>query len=424
MARGSSLEERPGVSPTEVSRFDPSDLKGSFREFEKKVFQVLGHDPDMGVLLCPMVGGLHTFSDHVTAFGWENVSFVADSHHPMIPKDLHFAVVQGWGTRAVRAGSDAILISADRHFGWITSFIHKTEEAFLRPYHAAAPCLRGEDYSQKQAEFVDMATGLPASRRLEDRFFSSFRWDPLLGDSVTEFPRIFFGRLIRKEDEVDSETQQAFLETPGVYHEETQIGANPFQEGRMLTSLIGILQFFSREVGPVQIEGAFPHGSAEKPFLYQLTEMPEPFSRRTGLRLRKKHFSSDMVLGVVEFFGPLLMARSDDLEPLRELDERFAGSGYTLLVPGHTGPVMEATPHCRLRLSTSRENLGSHSVSLTRLKIHENPEDGYFLATKVKLHGAEEGRIRGKAPEEYRGVQIFPRVHLDSNGVEMGVEIL
>lgn len=424
MIRGSALEEEPGKSPTVVIPSNPSDPRKGFKAFEGQLHDLLNGDSQMGALLSPMVGSLRTLSDGTPAFGWDNTSFAADTYHPMTPKDLHISVVQGWGTRAVREGSDAILVTADRRYGWITSFIHNTEEAFLRPFHGSRACLTRREYRQKEADFFHMGEAQLSSRPLESGFFNFFRQDPF-SEQRAQIPRIFCGRLVRGDDEIDAATQEAFLATPGFRLEEIEIGANPFRDGQMLTSLIGILQFLDEEAGTIQIEGAFPDGKGTVPMLYQLTQLPDPPGSPEVLKVNHRHLSSNMVLGITEFVGPLLVARDEALKKLGELDERFAEGGYILLTPSHTGNVIEVTPHCRLRLSTARENLGSHVVALTRLRIHEDPEAGYLLSTQVRVTADDDDRIGGKAPDEHhRSIDVYKKAHLDSNGTELAVEIL
>ncbi len=100
MARSSSKIEAPGANPTYSVGFDPTDRSGSRKNFRDAVVRLLDHSPQMGVLAMPMVGTPRQVEGAGLTFGYDNVSFVADSHHPASPDEMHFALVHGLGTRA------------------------------------------------------------------------------------------------------------------------------------------------------------------------------------------------------------------------------------------------------------------------------------------------------------------------------------
>jgi len=424
MARGSALSERPGESPTLFFLFDPQDRRASFKVFESRIGEVRAAHQDMGVLATLMVGGLSVFRDGRRGIGWNNVSFVADTHHPMAPRDMHIAAVSGLGTQAVAAGREAVFITADRMNGLINSFVNKTQEAFLRPYFGSKPCFDRKAYRQKKADYFDLENQRLEERALESEFFEWFRFDPVTGTHRVDIPRVIYGHLVRNAREVSLDKKRELHSIPGFRPEEVDVGVNPFREGAPLMNLIGILQFLSGEAGPVQIEGAFSAGSSPIPFLYQLQEMPESAVSRIPLGVTSRDLHSTEVIGVVDFTGPLLWTREATATVLREMDRRFAASGYILVTSGHEGKLIEATPHCRIRLATDQLNIGSHAVALARLKMWENPDAGYLLAQNVAIANARRDSIGGRQyDDESDGVSIFHRAHLQSNGSEMAVEV-
>ncbi len=425
MARGSSLAERPGESPTLFFRFDPHGRRQSFRTFVSKIGEVRATHDDMGVLATIMVGGLHLFRDGTRAIGWDNVSFVADTHHPMAPQDIHIAAVSGLGTQAVLPGGEAVFITADRHLGLINSFVNKTEEAFLLPNFGSRPCLDRKAYRQKRADYFDPDRETIASRELESDFIHWFRFNPETGIHREDYPRVYYGHLVRRMREVSPAAEQKLRAIPGYGDQEIEVGINPFLEGTPLMNVIGILQFLAENVGPVQVEGGFLTGASPMPFLYQLQDTPESLVSRLPLSAMRRDLHSQEIIGVADFTGPLLWTRSATADVLSEMDRCFADTGYMLLTSGHEGRLIEATPHCRIRLATGRINVGSHAVMLARLKMRESPDAGYLLAQNVGIVNAAYRSINGRRKDEERaGVHIFHRARLESNGSEMAVEIL
>src|SRR5262249_15457104 len=145
---------------------------------------------------------------------------------------------------------------------------------------------------------------------------------------------------------------------------------------------IGLLQFLASELGPVQIEGAFPTNKSSTPYLYQLLKVPMLERDSQPLSIQDPDFRSQHVIGRGDFSCPMICVHNPWLSRARiaDLDRAFGERGYILLTGSHSLGVMDASPHCRVRLSQITENLSSHAVTLTRLRINQTPSEGIILA--------------------------------------------
>lgn len=415
MARSSATDEMPGKNPTLFTYFDPDNIESSFKRFAASVDEVLGTSRTMGVLLTKMVGDPVTLPDGQVVIGRKNVSFVADSHNPVVPEEMSLSLVHGLGTKVVEAGPEYIAVTVDRKSGLITSFGDQTKAALLADCGSLGTTPRAQlsDYRQLQCDGFDVGKGQIVSRPIDHDVFSS------------KFPpRIVDGMLTADEFPVSPEKQD-----PTVLSRHVKF--SPFGNVGMFQQLTGALQMLSRNLGPVQIEGAYCSNDASALYLYQLISVPELTRSAEGLTVEKPLFVSNKVIGRGKVQLPLIvlsdqvvlhftsrMTGNDVIQ--YGLDPRYIGelqaydaqhkTGYALLAPQQGRALVEATPHCRVRLSETTENLSSHAVTLTRYLAHQNPDQGYMMAMEVK------GDF-GQDPAA--GILVYDKVRIESNGREL-----
>jgi len=209
-----------------------------------------------------------------------------------------------------------------------------------------------------------------------------------------------------------------------VHGEARLLGWVPFGRLAMANNLIGILQYLS-QIGPVQIEGAFPSFTHETPSIYQLIHTPELDVDTARISLDDPAIESDEVIGKGVFDVPLVwldgtVERDGAHYALERFDRQFRKTGYALLASKHVKRVVALTPHCKIRLSRLSidfENPSSHVVTNTRFRLAEDPDAGYLLATSIGLNSG-----RFPKPLYDKGtVKVYDRAHIESNGNEMAV---
>lgn len=404
MARSSSMEERPGANPTLMKKYDPKDLRGSFQQFLSAIFKVRNTAPHMGVLATMAVGGIRTFGPSDERFGWENVSFIADSHHPLNPDEMFFAFVHGLGTRAVAGGGEVIQVIVDRNTRKITGFINKNRQKITQFGGGVGKVMYTDEYAQRREDYFDFVAGTVQEANLDG--------------SLLNEPHILVwadGKLFGRRDRLPWDSQKTIL------------GMTPFDDSQMVYNLIDILIYLSDIFGPVQIEGAFENCREEKPYLYQLIKVPADEVTAAPLVVENPFLTSSHVIGRGIFEGPLLVYDNEGdytrdrmfpNETLRKMDARFAGAGYAILAGQQLLGICNATPNARVRLSQSFENPSGHAPTLMRILTRESPEKGYMFAMDVAQNFEKE-------PDEVVGpVRIYYHARVTSNGKEVAVELL
>ncbi len=406
-ARSTELKEQSGRNHSPEFYVDPNDKRGSFRDFQDTVKAMREGNPDMGVLLMPMVGEWSVLAGGAQAFGAEIVSFAADTVNPFRPSEMHMAFAHGLGMGAVGAGRDAVRVTADRESGKITFFGNLDERVMRCVAGSTARPVDSYSYRQKKRYFFDPQTKRIESKNLSlDYFITAFISRQLIDDGVLR------------------------LEQPGESFLEKLLGQTPFGNPAMLSNLVSILQFIHARKGRSQIEGAFLNRTAPYPYLYQhITPPPSPELARDIAPL-ERHIYSDMVIGCGSFEGPLVWYLGDeerDLRNLTSVDAAFAGSSYILL-GAHTREIINSTPHCLHRISEDWLNASGHAITLMREWMQEHPERAMTIAERARVEGKNTGGCRviagRRGKTDFRGtVVVFDKARLDSNGREMAVEI-
>lgn len=424
MARSSAIDETPGANPTLSVAFDPTDREGSFRRLNDAAGRLLDSSDKMGVLLTRMVGEASTLPDGTCAFGAGNISLVADSHSPINPSEMHIAAVHGLGTRAVDAGGDPILITVSRADGKITCLLNQTDRAARVLFGSIDPVNERKDYRQQGLDYFDLASGEIRQTLLpEDLFIAGGETHVLANGQLWGYLEFFDAKF---KGSVALEDKDSNILT-------RSIGAFPFGGVEMFRQLVSVLTYLQGKVGPVQVEGAFPAHVSSALYLYQLLKVPSLSIEAGPLRLKNPYFSSNRVMGKIDFRGPLVWIERDcgsDLPRLtaqialvRELDRRFSDTGYILLAPRHGNDIIGDSRHCRIRLSAGEENASSHVVTDTRIKLVAEPNSGYFLATNVSRTDPTRP-LPARARRVGRDIVVIDGAYIVSNGAAMALEFV
>lgn len=402
-ARSDALDESPGKYDSPPVLIDPNDKDSSWQRFYRTVSQMLGSNENLGVLLMPMLGGWKTFADGTRGYGYDLVSFVADTVNPAKTDEMHIAIVQGLGHGAV--GSDnAVLITADRETGEITFFGHR-DENLLKQRHGSMKVVNSrERYRQKEVHYFEPTSGKVKQRLLETDFFDRLASPYILSRGRLELLELYV--------------------PCGDFH---VLGLTPFDNLAMFGNLISILQYVHTEHGPSQIEGAFLDRSAPYPYFLQHIHAPPSVVENRELTIADPHFVSDRVIGRGQFEVPFIEAfclpeskELDNISWLRSIDRRYAETGYILYAEAfHPMRTVEATPHCRFRLSWAIGNISSHAMTEARYRVARDPEAG-ILAMKVE----KTGRALPAPSIGYGDALAYSKARIDSNGSRMAVEIL
>lgn len=251
MARSSKIGELPGQNPTLLSTYDPHDVAGSCARFLANVHAVADVSPDMGVLATMMVGGLTSLPRRRRAFGYSNVSFVADTHHPMRHDEMYIALVSGLGTRVVAAGSDAITITALRKNGLITHVGNRTTASAIGNSQSA---VGASAYRQRKIDYVDLGKGAVVTRPFDYVRYSGHVPDAGGAELAGRWLAWADGKLQPGVESLWGGVTLRNERPEGML----LLGAMPIALPEMIHNLIAILQYLALHVGPVQIEGAFP----------------------------------------------------------------------------------------------------------------------------------------------------------------------
>lgn len=421
MARSSAIDETPGANPTLSVALDPTDREGSSHRLNGAAEQLLDSSDKMGVLLTGMVGEASNLPDGTHAFGAANTSFVADSHSPINPDEMHIAAVHGLGTRAVDAGGDPILITVSRADGKITCLLNQTDAAARAPGGSIDPVARREDYRQQKLDYFDLETGEVKQTSFPGDLFKQDYSHVLANGQLWSYTEFFDAR---HKGLVDLEDADGHILT-------RPIGVFPFGSVEMFRQLVGVLMYLQGKVGPVQVEGAFPAHVSSALYLYQLLKVPSLSIEAGPLHLENPYFTSKRVMGKIDFRGPLVWIErdcGDDLPRLtariniiRELDRIFSEKGYILLAPRHEKDIMGDSRHCRIRLSANEENASSHVVTDMRIRLIAEPNSGYFLAKNVSAVDAARP-LPARARRFGRDIVIIDGAHVVSNGAAMALE--
>lgn len=399
MARSSSMEERPGTNSTLMRKYDPQDPRGSLQQFLSSIFGVRNTAPNMGVLATMAVGGIRVFGPGDERFGWDNVSFIADSHSPLNPDEMIFAFVHGLGTRVVEGGGEVIQVAVDRRTCKITGFVNQNIMALQQIGGSGEGVDHWGEYIQRFADSYDMKKGAVQHHPLERGLATEDHY------LVWSAGRLYGADKLRFADGYRI------------------LGITPFATPKMLENLIDILVYLAECFGPVQIEGAFESHLELVPHLYQLMPVPVSESESGHLLVANPFLTSNKVIGKGSFEGPLVaMETPYDLwtsRPLETLDHQLAKAGYILWAErGQTRETVFSTPHATVRLSGQLENPSSHVATLMRILTRESPEKGYMFAMKVDQQFEKE-------PDEVVGpVRIYHRARVTSNGKELAVELI
>lgn len=404
MARSSSLAEMPGRFESLSAAYDLRNPDQGFLRFLNAVQKVRAQSPeDMGVVLMPMVGNVRVTRHGKHSFGETNTSFVADSHSPIHPDEMHIAAVHGLGTRVVAANSDFIPVFVDRATGHILNIGNKDDEQILAYGEEEVIAGRLRNYRQKRLDYFDLKSGSLRSRLIFKDVVDTNHFMLLSG-----------GMLVR-------DVERTYL-WPG-------IGISPFTNGVSLYQLSRLLGFLSDQYGPVQIEGALTESDSDRIHLYQLLEMPDAKGSDKTITIQKPHMVASEVIGTCDFKGPLLVWHFKGRHEVgglyrfdKEMSEKYPG-GYALITECHHSDIVEATPHCRVRISFGSENISSHAVTMMRTLISQNPDSGYVMAMNPVAQAGIGDRLN----------QVFKRtghylfdfetwVHIQSNGREFALK--
>lgn len=418
MARSSSRCEAPGQNPTYFVAHHPQRLDASFQRFQEAVHRLGEASAEMGVLLMPMVHGEPLHFRDMTLLGARNLSFVADSHHPMSLHEMYFAFVEGLGTRVVDANDDFIPITVERDTGQVTSFVNKAESAIRKIGGSVGMVIDVSEYRQKIvgcfALETDAVIDLPMEELVQESV-AQFRHHPFF---VLERGAV---RVLRENEEIpDYGNEEA-------WNRMQLLGRTPFETPETLSCLASVLQYLARRSAhPVQVEGALIGGMLN---LYQLIEVPAVLNDISHLDLEGAILSSTSVIGSCDFQGPMVSCRITDFwnlyqrgvaEELEKIDREYAGQGYALLAPVHTSALIECTPHCRVRLSLNYENLASHAVTLARMQLAKDKRSSIVFAMEVK----KGDRFGERFPHAYHDIlQVLDsNVHIRSNGRTLRID--
>lgn len=412
MARSSALNEKPGLNPTLMVTHDPADRVGSVVRFVNAVRTVAGSSPDMGVLATAMVGGITVLPRNQVVFGYTNVSFVADTHNPTNPDEVYIALVNGLGTRVVEAGRDAIIITARRDNGLITHVGNRTTQSAIEASQAG---VHPTHYRQRRIDSFDLLRGSIRTGRFG---YTRYR------DRLTQQGCGPSRQLGWKDGLLQEGAYSAWGDVTLRNNRPSGtmlLGAMPIADPALIHNLTTLLRYLARTVGPVQIEGAFPTPADPIPLVYQLIDVPLSPLIDAPFTIAAPDFSSTDVIGVGAFSGPLIVYKGDvqHTEKLKQCDRRFAKTGYILHAKSHNDSEIDASPHCRWRLSGMMENLSSHPVTYMRLQIAEAPAKGYGLALGVRGNPSRD-------PDEQHAdgdIRVFLGATLESNGRAMRMTV-
>lgn len=426
MARSSGLREdstAAGSAPTLCSRFDPAHREASFAHFARNVETVRAFSNEMGVHATVMAGRERRIHTGQRAFGYDLLSFVADSHEPTYPPEVTMNFAHGLGTRAVARDGDAIMVNALRASGLFTFFGNADEKFWNRACGSIEPVQSADNYRQHHVDFFDLERDVIATGNIDPEFFSAGT-DPL-PDELT----ILEGELFQRVSYEADAKATAILRRIGGDHLDPRVlnrgsdgvllGITPFQNHRMPGHLIGILRYLAEHGGPVQIEGAFLNRNTLTPRLFQHLPVPLAATATPALTIEHPHLRTDRVIGGGEFRGPLVTWIPTsafaiiDVNQLAAIDQQFKTTGYILFItPQHTQAMVSATPHCHYRLTNSSISSSSHAATATRGK------QGAVLASRVAQSPYDLVEFV-LPPDERRGpFAIYRTAHLQANGVE------
>lgn len=406
MARSSAIGEESGQNDTLMTPFDPADIPQSKRRFLTAVEQMLDSSRDMGVLATRMVGTARKLEDGTDAFGFDNVSFSADTHCPFDLRQLYIALAHGLGTRTVAGCEDFIPVTAMLESGLITFIGNKNDDIILRLHSSADFVIDPHEYRARNADCFNLRTGQVDTHKLEFSFLRGL---------ILNSMHIIDGRLVH------------YTET-----KEHNLGLMPLESPLAIMHLIDILRYIVQTKGSSQIEGAFLNGNSLIPSIYQYLNVPPVQPSGAPLTIEKSHLSSSNVIGSVSFKGPLVFFNGPEngwsndktRELLFQLDERFKESGYILLSLSHDRDFIRLTKNCRIRLSRFLENPSSHAVTFMRQKMGSDPTGGYSIA----VHVSATDEFYNLTPSEtfaFDGGMIgIYNAHLESNGAEMALQVL
>lgn len=429
LVRSSAIDEEPGQNITRFVAYERERADESFARFCGAIHEVGESKASMGVLLMPLVGGLKMLTDGSEALGWDNVSFVADSHSPFSPDEVFVAMVHGLGTRVVEAGDEFISMTAERSSGWISSIGNREEHFILQRGCGNAGVKLPEHYRQRSADFFSVADGVIKSALLslgdaeyERKFKASSDWH------FTD------GKLMRIGGENAKLPPNLKENRDPRRHNMQAVGFIPLQRAEASLNLIGILQYLSEQTGlPVQIEGAYPDPESEIPVLYQMIDMPLQQMTKGKVPTFGADIVSRSVIGSCDFKGPLLFlnCQKRDFEYFEDVSAVIAelerrGEPYMLFAPDQNEYLIERTPNCRVRISgNTLENASSHPVSYTRLRQSREPSAGFTLAmgANILLRSLKKAHADYYDPKKKKKVNfvLYENAHARADGRRFSV---
>ncbi|OVE81991.1 hypothetical protein BVY03_01705 [bacterium K02(2017)] len=439
MARSSALNEDtlPGANDTFQSLFDPADTKNSNKRFLTFVDRLLQSSPDMGVTVMPMVGHTTRIGKGRNAvIGHTNLSFYATTHSPFNPEQALLSFCHGLGHTAAFHSDQTIPIIALRELGPLAFVGNMTEEygdgcIWLPRVQEHA------QYRQQVMRVFDVAKQKIVEMDTSRVFKRLAEYHAIIGrdgdlDGLV-FPFFLNKELIDQEDErVKAEIKK--LQDGGMTgsYQYGPIGYAPFKSPSQIANAVSLVRFIGKH-GPAQIEGAYigPKGQL---FLYQHLPLPNQETEVAPLKLENPDIVKEHAFGRINYKGPLVFAvvvGGKRTELVKELEKKYADTGYALLSPIHDEDIVAMTPNCKVRLSLWSQRMNNHVLTSLWL-YHSRPENAGnfamssgFLSERI-IDFYKSNTINGKAPDiltEDENVMVFSDVAIEANGTQMAIKV-
>lgn len=406
MARSSGYQERPGANSTLFSRFDPQNIDESRRRFESATHTVASASEDMGVVLTRLVGRKTATHGLKPAIGRENASFVANSHSLISPDELFIAIAHGLGTRVVEGAKGSIIVTANREGGLVTGFVNHPDGVVRTTGFSGIAVSASDNYRQTMRDIYLLEAGMLSEERFDEQSSAPMEYLSIVDGKVGDLTIAY-----------DDKSSDPFFSKV--------IGWSPFPTSEAVQGLFGVIKFLSDRLGPIQIEGAFApdESGTVSLYLYQLLGLPRVNAEVWPLTITDPVLTSNRVMGRGKWTMPLVGIDSwvlVDCNEIKEIEARFADSGYALLADEHSGQLLDDTPHAKIRLSVETDNFASHIATDMLIQLSRDPTRG-MMAMGVRL-------VPGKQkppPDEGSGkINIWNNVTIESSGRELAIDFL